>query len=154
MRETVSRHTTFLDSTSMPKLNFRRGLLLAATFAFLLSILPAPTEAATLNNNNWPKSFTIQYCWGATDPSQVESYCPYAELTLHRRPKKFDVFDFGSGRSMQDAGNWRKTRRWATVEFELYNGVIYSGTRLPDGTFEGFIMSPSGIFGAWKGTLN
>ena len=139
----------------MPKSNFpTRFLASLAIAATLFAILPQSSEAATLGNRNWPKSFTIQYCWGATDPAQIESYCPYAELTLHRRPKTFDALDLGSGQYMQDAGTWRKTRRWATVEFELYNGVTYSGYRLPDGSFEGLIMSPSGIFGAWKGTLN
>ena len=136
-----------------------RNLLIAvaacAVFAAMFVALPQKeTQAATAIQANWPKSFTMQYCWGATDPSQVDQWCPCADLTLYRRPKTWDVFDCQTGQYHSNAGTWSKTGRWATITFDVPGVVTYTGTKLQDGTYEGMMMTASGLTGVWVGEFN
>ncbi len=131
---------------------------LVAFFAIAMmasSSLNAAEPAASGNSGetpaNWPKTFELVYCWGGTTQNDIDAWCPCAELTLHRRPKTFDVFDCLSGNFVADAGTWSKKRRWREITFELSNGVVYHGVEQPDGTYFGTMLTPNGVYGVWSG---
>ena len=98
----------------------------------------------------WPRSMSLVYCWGTIDPDDISQYCPCAELTLHKRPRDVDVFDCATGIFYPAAGTWSKTRRWRQVTFD-FGQVTYTGTRLPDGSYEGMMLTQSGMYGVWRG---
>ena len=125
-------------------------LLAAITTTMALASFAAPSQSDAAIKAAWPRTLTLNYCWGTSDFGDLGPWCPCADLTLHKRPRDVDVFDCATGTFYPAAGTWSKTRRWRTVTFE-FGVVTYSGSKQPDGTYRGMMITTSGLMGIWEG---
>ena len=139
-------------SKMMKRWKFAIATLILASCVVSLSISQT-ADAAIRPPSGWPKSFTLLYCWGASNTNDVGSWCPCADITLNR-DRTIDVLDCISNTFYPNAGMWRKRQRWGKLNFTLSNGAIYEGVQLPDGSYEGTMVTPSGITGVWVGEFN
>ncbi|MEZ6095915.1 MAG: hypothetical protein R3C03_17070 [Pirellulaceae bacterium] len=120
-------------------------LCLATVFSIPNFDLASAGDSASLGGPSWPKTFELNYVWGTTDPADLQ-YGTLAEISMTRN-HRIDVLDYGQW--YFDVGSWSKSRN--SIEFQLDNGVIYSGTKQNDGSYLGVITAPSGLYGIWSG---
>ncbi len=133
-----------------PSISKRLAILLLATAVGLTTFLARPASSEAAAAAKWPKNFTMVYCWGTSDVDDIGPWCPCADLTLYK-DRSVDVFDCATGNFYPNSGNWSKTRRWREITFSFNGLVVYTGTKQPDGTYLGTMVTPSGLMGVWQG---
>jgi hypothetical protein len=125
-------------STAFSLRPFRR---LAAAILLVGLTLPLAAHAAS-----FPRSFTLNYCWGTGWPSF--SACPEADLTLYANHSVLAV-DQATGDT--GTGQWSTAQGGKRITL-TFPGVTYEGTRTTSSCYQGTMTSPNVAGGGtWAG---
>ena len=93
----------------------------------------------------WPKTFTVNYCWGVGWPSY--NACPQEPLSLNQN---------GTWTASGGTGTWLFGRGGKTMTLNVDgNTTRYDGVLQPGGFYEGTMTTgvPGGPTGTWIGTF-
>jgi hypothetical protein len=120
--------------------------------ALLPALLPALLVFSAPAHASDAEDFDISYCWGSTTPNPS---CPVVETILYDDGEiestvvRYDYL--GLVFPDENTGTWRLRKAGTKLRIRWDGGVVYRGLATGDGCFEGTMVAPNGLTGAWRG---
>ena len=126
---------------------YRRGFISLVACLCVAACLASFTEQASAQVTS--QTFKLRYAWSYTSLSQVRG-------GIDRWPQAtFQLNSNGTINTLtqSNVGTWSLVGPQITMNFAFNNGSsTYIGTRQTDGSFNGSMISGTGMVGVWKGS--